>query len=52
MAKSCIVRPPKTSPPIDARRPPEPLRPEPARRAGLTILMTRARRARYRRRAR
>jgi hypothetical protein len=46
------VRHPKSSPPADARRPPEPLRPEPAKRAGFTILMARARRMRYRRRTR
>ena len=46
--ESQVVRPPKTSPPADARRPPEPLRPEPARRPGLTLLATRVRRRRYR----
>jgi hypothetical protein len=51
-ANQSNVRRPKSSPPLDVRRPPEPLRPEPARRAGFTILAARARRMRYRRRTR
>ena len=44
-----IVRPPKQTPMRDSRRPPEPIRPLPARRSGITLLAAKARRARYRR---
>jgi hypothetical protein len=33
----------------DSRRPPEPIRPLPAQRTGITLLAARARRRRYRR---
>jgi len=33
----------------DSRRPPEPIRPLPARRTGISLLAARARRRRYRR---
>ena len=50
MPKSCDVttRPQKQEPPRSARRPPEPLRPEPARKPGVTLLAAKARRRRYR----
>jgi hypothetical protein len=43
------MRPQKTSPPAENRRPPEPIRPMPAQRVGITLLAVRARRARRRR---
>jgi len=43
------VRAPRQQPPPDSRRPPEPLRPLPARRAGITLLSVKARRQRHRR---
>jgi hypothetical protein len=42
------TRPQKQEPPRSARRPPEPLRPEPARKPGMTLLAAKARRRRYR----
>jgi hypothetical protein len=42
------TRPQKQEPPRSARRPPEPLRPEPARKPGVTLLAAKARRRRYR----
>jgi hypothetical protein len=43
------MRPPKTSPAADSRRPPEPIRPLPAQRTGITLLAVKVRRRRYRR---
>jgi hypothetical protein len=43
------MRPPKQAPPSEARRPPEPIRPLPAQRVGITLLAVKARRARRRR---
>ena len=42
-----VVRPPKQSPAMTARRPPEPFRPLPARRLGISLLSVQARRRRY-----
>lgn len=42
------TRPQKQEPPRSARRPPEPLRPEPSRKPGPTLLAAQARRRRYR----
>jgi hypothetical protein len=42
------VRPPNQSPARITARPPEPLRPTPARRAGTSLLAVKARRRRYR----
>ena len=42
------TRPQKQEPPRSARRPPEPLRPEPARKPAVTLLAAKARRRRYR----
>jgi hypothetical protein len=43
-----VIRPQKQEPPKSARRPPEPLRPSPARKPGVTLLAAKARRRRYR----
>jgi hypothetical protein len=43
-----VTRPPKQEPPKSARRPPEPLRPEPAQKPAVTLLAAQARRRRYR----
>jgi hypothetical protein len=40
--------PSKTSPPKEGRRPPEPIRPLPAQRVGITLLAVKARRVRRR----
>ncbi|HVF31798.1 MAG TPA: hypothetical protein VM933_02065 [Acidimicrobiales bacterium] len=42
------TRPPKQEPPRSVRRPPEPLRPAPAQKPGMTLLAAKARRRRYR----
>ncbi|HVF75410.1 MAG TPA: hypothetical protein VM938_10210 [Acidimicrobiales bacterium] len=42
-------RPARTTPMADSRRPPEPIRPLPAKHTGITLLAARARRRRYRR---
>lgn len=42
------VRPPKQIPHGDTRRPPEPIRPLPAQRTGVTLLAAQVRRRRYR----
>ena len=49
MPKEEGMRPAKQTPMADSRRPPEPLRPVPARHAGITLLAARARRRRFRR---
>jgi hypothetical protein len=49
VANQSPVRPQKQTPALDSRRPPEPLRPEPARRAGISLLAAKARRRRFRR---
>lgn len=49
MANFGVMRPPKTAPAADSRRPPEPIRPLPARRTGITLLAVKVRRSRYRR---
>jgi hypothetical protein len=41
------VRPPKQTPAATARRPPEPFRPLPARKLGISLLSVQARRRRY-----
>lgn len=41
------MRPPKQTPSITARRPPEPFRPIPARKLGVSLLSVKARRRRY-----
>ena len=46
--ESMYVRPQKTSPPRDSSRPPEPTRPEPAKKASTSLLAAQARRRRYR----
>jgi hypothetical protein len=43
------MKAPTSQPHRESRRPPEPLRPIPARRAGVGLLAARARRRRYRR---
>jgi hypothetical protein len=48
MGNTPTVRSPKQLPAPDSRRPPEPLRPLPARRAGISLLSAKARRRRYR----
>jgi hypothetical protein len=48
MGKTPRVRSPKQLPAPDSRRPPEPIRPLPATRAGITLLSAKARRRRYR----
>jgi hypothetical protein len=45
-----VMRQSKTAPGADSRRPPEPIRPLPARRTGITLLAVKVRRSRYRRR--
>jgi hypothetical protein len=47
-ANLAIVRPAKQTQPVAYRRPPEPIRPLPARRIGVSLLAVRARRRRYR----
>ncbi len=42
-------RPPRQTPMADSRRPPEPIRPLPAKHTGITLLAAKARRRRYRR---
>ncbi len=42
-----LVRPPKQTPATTARRPPEPFRPLPARKLGVSLLSVQARRRRY-----
>ena len=42
------MRPPKQTPASTARRPPEPFRPIPARKPGVSLLSVQARRRRYR----
>ena len=42
------VRPPKQSPLKDSTRPPEPLRPAPAKQMNLSLLAAKARRQRHR----
>ncbi|MDQ2754050.1 MAG: hypothetical protein M3R71_00705 [Actinomycetota bacterium] len=42
------MRPAKPSPVPQGRRPPEPVRPEPAQKTAITLLAARARRRRYR----
>jgi hypothetical protein len=42
------VRPPKLTPATTSRRPPEPFRPIPARKLGVSLLSVQARRRRYR----
>jgi hypothetical protein len=48
MANSTLVRPARQVPPKTTRRPPEPFRPLPARKMGVSLLATQARRRRYR----
>lgn len=43
----CLVRPPKQTPAMTARRPPEPFRPLPSRKLGVTLLSVQARRRRF-----
>lgn len=50
MANLGTMRPPKTAPAAASRRPPEPIRPLPAQRTGITLLAVKVRRTRYRRR--
>jgi hypothetical protein len=42
------VRPPKQTPAVTSRRPPEPFRPLPARKLGVSLLSVQARRRRNR----
>ena len=42
-----LVRPPKQTPAMTARRPPEPFRPLPARKLGVSLLSVQARRRRF-----
>jgi hypothetical protein len=42
------VQPRPTAPPAQTSRPPEPIRPLPAQRAGVSLLSLRVRRRRYR----
>jgi hypothetical protein len=49
LGKTLRVKSPRQIPSPDSRRPPEPLRPLPATRAGITLLSAKARRRRYRR---
>jgi hypothetical protein len=44
---TCVVRPRKQTPALTARRPPEPFRPIPARKLGVSLLSVKARRRRY-----
>ena len=48
MANNAGVRPAKQVPPTTGRRPPEPFRPLPARKLGVSLLAVKARRRRYR----
>jgi len=48
MANKTVVRPARQVPPVTTRRPPEPFRPLPARKMGVSLLATKARRRRYR----
>ena len=48
MQNNSSVRPPKQIPHGDTRRPPEPIRPLPAQRTGVTLLAAQVRRRRYR----
>jgi hypothetical protein len=48
MANSTGVRPARQTPPATTRRPPEPFRPLPARKMGVSLLATKARRRRFR----
>ncbi|MEY2455299.1 MAG: hypothetical protein QOH64_3395 [Acidimicrobiaceae bacterium] len=48
MTNNVVVRPAKQVPPFTTRRPPEPFRPLPARKMGVSLLATKARRRRYR----
>jgi hypothetical protein len=48
MANSTRMRPAKQVPPSTTRRPPEPFRPIPARKMGVSLLATQARRRRFR----
>jgi len=48
MAKPWLVRPARQVPATTTRRPPEPFRPLPARKMGVSLLATQARRRRYR----
>ena len=41
------MRPPKQTPAMTARRPPEPFRPIPARKLGVSLLSVQARRRRF-----
>jgi hypothetical protein len=45
---NCSVRAPKLTPSTTSRRPPEPFRPLPARKLGVSLLSAQARRRRYR----
>lgn len=47
-ANFAFVRPPRQTPATTTRRPPEPFRPLPARKMGVSLLATQARRRRYR----
>jgi hypothetical protein len=42
-----VVRPSKQTPAMTARRPPEPFRPIPARKLGVSLLSVKARRRRF-----
>lgn len=48
MGNTYAVRPPKQTPASTARRPPEPFRPLPARKLGVSLLSVKARRRRFR----
>lgn len=48
MANTILVRPAKQVPASTTRRPAEPFRPLPARKMGVSLLATQARRRRYR----
>lgn len=48
MANHAVVRPARQTPAATTRRPAEPFRPVPARKVGLSLLASQARRRRYR----
>ena len=47
LGNTYVVRPPKQTPSTTGRRPPEPFRPLPARKLGVSLLSVQARRRRY-----